>query len=167
MKYREYIGEMDALTDVMGRRLFLNYCDKCQKNIDNESGRKGWFLFIDIDWFKQINDTFGHTVGDETLKQVAKSLKNIFGSYGAVGRVGGDEFAVIINEEMPKERLEERLQKFLSDISTILSERTVSCSIGAYHFKLPKEQKDLLTKTDDALYKAKENGRACYVIVEE
>ena len=100
MKHREYMGEMDALTNVMGRRLFLNYCTKCQNDrddIDNKSKRKGWFLFIDIDWFKQINDTLGHTVGDETLKQIAESLKNIFSSYGAVGRVGGDEFAVIIN----------------------------------------------------------------------
>lgn len=167
MKYREYIGEMDALTDVMGRRLFLNYCDKCQKNVDNKAERRGWFLFIDIDWFKQINDTFGHTVGDETLKQVAESLKNIFSSYGAVGRVGGDEFAVIINEEMTKEQLEEQLKKFLSDISTILPERTVSCSIGAYHFEYPKSQTELLTRTDDALYKAKENGRACYVMLDE
>ena len=167
MKYREYIGEIDALTDVMGRRLFLNYCDKCQKNIDNKSERKGWFLFIDIDWFKQINDTFGHTVGDETLKKVAKSLKDIFSSYGAVGRVGGDEFAVIINEEMTKEQLEEQLKKFLLDISTILPERTVSCSIGAYHFEFPKSQKELLTRTDDALYKAKEKGRACYVMLDE
>lgn len=167
MKYREYIGKIDALTDVMGRRLFLNYCDKCQRDIDSESERKGWFLFIDIDWFKQINDTFGHTVGDETLKKVAKSLKDIFSSYGAVGRVGGDEFAVMINEEMTREQLEEQLKKFLSDISVILPERIVSCSIGAYHFKFPKSQTELLTRTDDALYKAKEKGRACYVMLDE
>lgn len=170
MKHREYMGEMDALTNVMGRRLFLNYCTKCQNDrddIDNKSKRKGWFLFIDIDWFKQINDTLGHTVGDETLKQIAESLKNIFSSYGAVGRVGGDEFAVIINEKMTKEQLEEQLKKFLLDISTILPERTVSCSIGVYHFGFPKSQKELLTRTDDALYKAKEKGRACYVILDE
>ena len=170
MKHREYMGEMDALTNVMGRRLFLNYCTKCQNDrddIDNKSKRKGWFLFIDIDWFKQINDTLGHTVGDETLKQIAESLKNIFSSYGAVGRVGGDEFAVIINEKMTKEQLEEQLKKFLLDISAILPERTVSCSIGVYHFGFPKSQKELLTRTDDALYKAKEKGRACYVILDE
>ena len=170
MKHREYMGEMDALTNVMGRRLFLNYCTKCQNDrddIDNKSKRKGWFLFIDIDWFKQINDTLGHTVGDETLKQIAESLKNIFSSYGAVGRVGGDEFAVIINEKMTKEQLEEQLKKFLLDISAILPERTVSCSIGVYHFGFPKSQKELLTRTDDALYKAKEKERACYVILDE
>ena len=101
------------------------------------------------------------------LKQIAESLKNIFSSYGAVGRVGGDEFAVIINEKMTKEQLEEQLKKFLLDISTILPERTVSCSIGVYHFGFPKSQKELLTRTDDALYKAKEKGRACYVILDE
>ena len=78
------------------------------------------------------------------LKQIAESLKNIFSSYGAVGRVGGDEFAVIINEKMTKEQLEEQLKKFLLDISAILPERTVSCSIGVYHFGFPKSQKELL-----------------------
>ena len=90
------MGEMDALTNVMGRRLFLNYCTKCQNDrddIDNKSKRKGWFLFIDIDWFKQINDTLGH---GSAMKNIMpdwgrKLVKNIFSSYGAVGRVGGDE----------------------------------------------------------------------------
>ena len=68
---------------------------------------------------------------------------------------------------MTKEKLEEQLKKFLLDISTILPERTVRCSIGVYHFGFHKSQKELLTRTDDALYKAKEKGRACYVILDE
>lgn len=59
-----------------------------------------------MDWFKQINDKLGHIAGDETLKQFATFLQEQFEPYGAVGRVGGDEFAVMIEEEMSQEVLE-------------------------------------------------------------
>lgn len=164
MAYREYRGEMDHLTGIMGRRLFLYYCNQSQE--ETSADEKGWFLFLDVDWFKEINDNFGHTVGDYTLKQIARILKNTFGEYGAVGRVGGDEFAVLINRDMEKEELEEKLDSFLADIALILSEKKVSCSIGAYHFVYPQEIKCLLEETDTVLYRAKATGRACYVIQE-
>lgn len=164
MSYKEYKGEIDHLTGVMGRRLFLRHCEMIQSECDPADMKKGWFLFIDVDHFKRINDTLGHTVGDETLKQVALTLKGSFDNFGAVGRVGGDEFAVIINKEMGKEELERKLGKFLSDISQILAEMTVSCSIGVQRFVFPQEMKYLLTAADNVLYEAKENGRACYVI---
>ena len=164
MSYREYQGEIDALTGVMGRRLFLSYCTKVQQNRKPADSPKGWFLFLDVDYFKQINDTLGHTVGDETLKQVAVTLQNTFGSSGAVGRVGGDEFAVMVNQEMSSQELARRLDKFLVDIATILPQRTVSCSIGAYHFVFPQEINHLLSETDQVLYQAKASGRACFII---
>ncbi len=167
MKYKEYIGEMDFLTEVMGRRLFLHYCAKCQTEEEKKYTKNGWFLFIDIDWFKQINDTLGHSVGDMALKQVAKKLYDIFEPYGAVGRVGGDEFAVIIEKEMNRYELEKKLEKFLFDISDILPDRKVSCSIGAYHFEFPMDVTELLKETDNVLYKAKANGKCCFVIQDE
>lgn len=163
MKYREYQGEMDVLTGVMGRRLFLQHCEQVQ-DVQQMIGKQGWFLFLDVDWFKKINDHFGHIVGDETLKKFAALLKEQFHEYGAVGRVGGDEFAVMIEKEMTQEELERKLEAFLLDISEILTEVTVSCSIGAYHFEFPKPIKELLTRTDEVLYQAKANGRACFVI---
>ena len=167
MSYQEYIKEMDSLTDVMGRRLFLYYCTKIQTEHTKATHENGWFLFFDVDYFKQINDTYGHTVGDEVLKQIGSRLKQTFESCGAVGRVGGDEFAAILEKNITKSELEKKLETFLSDISDILSDRTVSCSIGAYRFAFPKEIEYLLTETDHALYQAKENGRACFVIQEE
>ena len=164
MSYREYQGEIDALTGIMGRRLFLSYCTKVQQNRKPADSPKGWFLFLDVDYFKQINDTLGHTVGDETLKQVAHILQNAFGSSGAVGRVGGDEFAVMVNQEMSSQELSKRLDQFLADVATILPQRTVSCSIGAYHFVFPQEINHLLAETDQVLYQAKANGRACFII---
>lgn len=164
MKYREYIGEMDALTEVMGRRLFLNYCGECQRDRKIGSCRDGWFLFLDVDHFKSINDTLGHSIGDDTLRRVAAALRQRFQNFGAVGRVGGDEFAVIIEKELTEENLSELLNGFLSEIAGILPERTVSCSIGAYRFIFPQEVSELLSQTDRALYQAKEAGRARFVI---
>lgn len=163
MKYREYQGEMDALTGVMGRRLFLHHCENIQDDMQM-NGHHGWFLFLDVDWFKKINDNLGHVVGDETLKKFASFLKEQFEEYGAVGRVGGDEFAVMIEKEMSQEELEKELEKFLLNISGILTEFKVSCSIGAHHFEFPKTMKELLTRTDEVLYEAKANGRGCFVI---
>ena len=155
--------EIDFLTGVMGRRLFLQHC----QNIQNDQriyGHQGWFLFLDVDWFKQINDKLGHMAGDETLKKFAMFLKEQFEPYGAVGRVGGDEFAVMIEEEMSQEVLEKELEQFFQNISGIQKEVTVSCSIGVYRFTYPKTIKELLTKTDEILYEAKANGRGCFVI---
>lgn len=119
---------------------------------------------MDVDWFKQINDKLGHIAGDETLKKFAMFLKEQFEPYGVVGRVGGDEFAVMIEEEMSQEALEEELEQFFQNISGIQKEVTVSCSIGVYRFTYPKTIKELLTKTDEILYEAKANGRGCFVI---
>ena len=163
MKYREYQGEIDFLTGVMGRRLFLQHCQNIQSD-QRIHGHQGWFLFLDVDWFKQINDKLGHIAGDETLKKFAMFLKEQFEPYGVVGRVGGDEFAVMIEEEMSQEALEEELEQFFQNISGIQKEVTVSCSIGVYRFTYPKTIKELLTKTDEILYEAKANGRGCFVI---
>ena len=155
--------EIDSLTGVMGRRLFLQHCPNIQSD-QRIHGHQGWFLFLDVDWFKQINDKLGHIAGDETLKQFATFLQEQFEPYGAVGRVGGDEFAVMIEEEMSQEALEEEMKQFFQNISGIQKEVTVSCSIGVYRFTYPKTIKELLTKTDEILYEAKANGRGCFVI---
>ena len=122
------------------------------------------FLFLDVDWFKKINDSLGHMAGDETLRKVAQNFQETFDKTGAVGRVGGDEFAVMIEEPMNRAQMEEKLLQFQRAISTILPEEKVSCSIGVYHFTFPQEIKHLLRETD--MYMAKERGRACYVIQE-
>lgn len=155
--------EIDSLTGVMGRRLFFQHCQNIQSD-QRIHGHQGWFLFLDVDWFKQINDKLGHIAGDETLKKFAMFLKEQFEPYGAVGRVGGDEFAVMIEEEMSQEVLEKELEQFFQNISGIQKEVTVSCSIGVYRFTYPKTIKELLTKTDEILYEAKANGRGCFVI---
>lgn len=163
MSYKEYCIEMDVLTGVMGRRMFLYYCNKLQKNDPSDQAHTGWFLIVDVDYFKSINDTLGHPVGDTVLREIAQHLLQVFEEDGKVGRLGGDEFAVILENSLTQQELENLLKQFLQNISHILPDRTVSCSIGAYQFVFPQNVKDLLEQTDAVLYKAKENGRACYV----
>ena len=118
MSYKEYKGEIDELTGIMGRRMFLYHCE----HVEN-----GWFLFVDVDYFKTINDTFGHSIGDKVLKEIAKNLQDIFGSDGKVGRIGGDEFAIIIEQPISEQELKQRLEQFLKIISDILPDKKTSC----------------------------------------
>ncbi len=164
MSYKEYRVEIDALTGVMGRRLFLYYCGKALNAGGKGTECMGWFLFVDVDYFKAINDTFGHSTGDQVLRRIAQHLQRIFGEDGKVGRIGGDEFAVILEKPMTENVLGQRLEQFQKECSHTLPDRTVSCSIGAYQFMFPQNVEHLLEETDAVLYQAKENGRACYVM---
>lgn len=164
MSYKEYQGEMDGLTGVMGRRMFLYHCEKAQKDVGAAQERTGWFLFVDVDYFKEINDTLGHSAGDRVLRKIAGELQNTFEEHGTVGRIGGDEFAVIIESSMTCEEMDRRLEQFLKAISGILPNKKVSCSIGACQFAFPRNVAHILAETDHMLYRAKENGRACYVM---
>ncbi len=164
MAYKEYRGKIDGLTGIMGRKMFLDYCDKVQKSHIPGQQKTGWFLFVDADYFKSINDTFGHAVGDKVLQEIATNLQKSVGEAGKVGRLGGDEFAALIEKEMPQKELEYCLQKFLDALSGVLPDKKISCSIGAYQFVFPQPIKKLLAETDSALYQAKENGRARYAL---
>lgn len=164
MSYKEYRGEIDELTGIMGRRMFLYHCEKLQKENSADTDRTGWFLFVDADYFKEVNDTLGHAAGDKVLKEIAVNLQGAFGENGKAGRIGGDEFAVMIGEPMPQQELEHRLDQFLEAVSHALPDQKISCSIGAYQFVFPQSIKHLLTETDHMLYQAKADGRACYAI---
>lgn len=164
MAYKEYQGELDELTGIMGRRMFFYHCDKIQKANSPDLKKTGWFLFVDADYFKEINDTFGHSVGDKVLREIAANLQKTFGEDGKVGRIGGDEFAVMIETPMPQQDLKRRLERFLQAVSGTLPDKKISCSIGAYEFVFPQNMNHILTETDHMLYKAKDNGRACFAV---
>ena len=164
LAYREYIGQLDAVTGIMGRKMFNRYCEDQLCGRGALAAEGGWFLFVDVDYFKSINDTLGHPVGDLVLKRIAQTLKSEFSASGNVGRMGGDEFAVLLTEPLPRAALQESLDRFLRDIATALSApETVSCSIGVCRFSRPQEMQSLYAQTDRLLYAAKRHGRACYV----
>lgn len=164
MKYKEYQGEMDALTDVMGRRLFWSYIEQQQKSGAALHGQIGWFLFLDVDNFKQINDSLGHAAGDIALKSVANKLRTFFDGSGVVGRLGGDEFAVMVEQPLSRSEMESRLNRFLESLPAAEPQGRISCSIGALYFTFPQEADCLLSETDVLLYQAKEKGKGCYIM---
>jgi len=131
-------------------------------------------FFIDIDYFKEINDQYGHNIGDDTLIDCAHKMKSIMRENDIVGRYGGEEFLVILAETpMDKayelaERLRKNISKHLTDVETKIPTYTISIGIA----ELNGEQKDIddfINQADKAMYKAKQLGRnqTCIDIVKE
>lgn len=164
LSYKKFLSELDGLTNVMGRKIFLNFCEKI---VFQTSSSQSCFIFIDVDYFKNINDTFGHTAGDKVLKQIAQRLLHNFKNYGKIGRLGGDEFAIILDQAPSKQELARKFSTFEEEISDLLSaSHKVSCSIGAYYFDTPQDFQTIYAIADKMLYEAKERGRGCWVINE-
>ena len=124
----------------------------------------------DVDYFKNVNDTYGHTSGDLVLKTVSNVIKHQLRDYDIAGRYGGEEFVIIL----PFTKLEEaemvaqRLRKAVENTNIVISKVNpdvqkkninVTISLGVCEYKNGDDEKSLLQKADKALYKAKENGR--------
>lgn len=81
------------MTNVMGRKMFFFCCNKIEaKHLINTKDTSKWFLFVDVDYFKVINDTFGHSTGDDVLREIAARLTATFREISYIGRIDGDEF---------------------------------------------------------------------------
>ena len=128
----------------------------------------GAVIFVDIDDFKQVNDTMGHVVGDDVICWFAKRVLGAFRHTDIVARYGGDEFVVFVNgigrEELGK-RLRQLCESFRYPYRNGEMEYPVSGSIGAAMF--PDDGKsylELLDCADSALYEAKRQGKNCFVL---
>ncbi len=167
---------IDSITDNMTKLYNRKYFDKIFDSMPFISNQENWesaFIMVDIDFFKQYNDTYGHDAGDQTLIKVAALLKEYFSKkYEYVFRLGGEEFGIIlydINEEIIKACLSDINQRVV-DLN--IEHRTskvldvVSISIGAviYEPKSYVSGNKLYRKADECLYKSKQNGRNCYHI---
>lgn len=158
-------AEHDPLTDLLNCGSFNNriFPICCQGNSPFA------LILVDIDHFKSINNTYGHTAGDEVIKRVAAKLKSVFRMEDYVCRIGGDEFAVIMVDvsESLREPVEERLRLLCDTIATS-SKGTdlppVSVSIGAAFSDRRNPESSLFNDADKALYDVKEHGRADYHI---
>lgn len=119
-------------------------------------------LMADIDYFKQVNDTHGHATGDEVLRQVARTFKGIVRPYDSVGRYGGEEFLFVLPgcESESTLKLGERVREEVARL-TIDQKLHVSISVGAtaYEGDQTVMASALLRGADEALYRAKRNGR--------
>ena len=121
-------------------------------------------LFLDLDGFKPVNDTFGHPKGDAVLRAVAKRLVDEVGSEGHVGRMGGDEFAVVVTDAQSRAKLEKMADRIIASIKAPYvvdgTEITIGVSIGCAFGPIDGATvDDLILKADLALYQAKDAGR--------
>jgi diguanylate cyclase (GGDEF)-like protein len=124
---------------------------------------------LDIDRFKVINDTYGHLVGDQVLKELARSLDSVLRDYDRAGRFGGEEFSLLLPQTRAVDafRIAERVRASIADLSIIVpgatgGERvhvTVSIGVAALDSGCKREYSELMAAADAALYRAKSGGR--------
>ncbi len=161
MEKYKLLSEIDMLTDVLNRRAFQ---EQVQCNL--KSNQAIAFLMFDIDDFKQINDNFGHDVGDHVIKTLAITLEKSFRSCDNIGRMGGDEFAVLLNnEQMNEEQMMKKIIAFKQMLSQQLPDRQTllrfSVSTGIAYVNGETDFNKLYKCADMALYQAKKEGKDC------
>ncbi len=158
----------DPLTNTANRH-FFDF--QFSKRIDEAKTFKNIFglLIIDIDDFKHVNDTYGHLIGDEVLKIVAKSLASNVAKPDLISRWGGEEFVGLINVDNNEALLmiAERLRHVVQGSSYIMEDGKtidVTVSIGGSLFNDNDDQKSLIKRADEYMYEAKKNGKNQSVI---
>lgn len=158
----EYLATHDPLTGLPNRALFHDRLRHALAHARRTKGRVA-LLFIDLDNFKTINDTLGHDVGDEVLKQAAYRLRELVRDVDTVARLGGDEFTALLSDcnAETAERVSRRIVDDLSASFEVKERRLfVSASIGvAFYPEDGLDSADLIKKADSAMYRAKEQGR--------
>lgn len=161
----EFSSRTDALSGLLNKATFKA---EVKEYLANHSAKGIGFIFMDMDHFKAINDTFGHRTGDIVIKENAKKIQLLFTNFDLISRFGGDEFCIFVRD-IPRETLVDRLEfaveKMREDYPYDGGVIHLSASIGAaYCLKERVEYKDLFEVADTALYKVKERGRNGYLI---
>lgn len=157
--------DIEPMTRLYNRKAFdrnmqeiISHCMKTEYN----PPKCFWLFILDLDYFKQVNDTYGHLNGDKVLLAVASTLKNIIGNRGRVYRYGGEEFAVLTElfteQQVQKlgENVREKVEQLKFDFD---SEKQITISIGITPYKADYTSEKWIDVTDAALYLAKRNGR--------
>lgn len=158
----------DALTGLPNRELLHDRMEQARSR-SNRDGLRHAGLFIDLDGFKQINDRFGHEVGDRTLKEVADRLRAAVREADTVARLGGDEFFVLIYGISAADNAVAKATQLLALIKAPLpempNEYVQSASIGICLFPYPSANvEDIIRRADQAMYNAKEAGKDRYFV---
>ncbi len=159
----EYLAYHDGLTALPNRSLFSKLLNQII-GLAQRNDRVLAVLFLDLDRFKQINDTLGHDAGDQLLQEVARRLKAVLRDSDAVARLGGDEFVVMLPELLDGSYAAIAAQKILTAIGRpyvlLGQEFRVTASIGISIFPQDGRDEQTLTKNADiAMYQAKEEGK--------
>lgn len=162
-KILKYQASTDSLTNILNRRSFFEACDneiKLSKRYEHPLS----FIIIDIDYFKKINDTYGHLNGDIVLIDLVNVITNTIRTTDLFGRIGGEEFAVLMPETKQKDamNLADRIRKNISENVSVLEGTTVNITVSIGLSFLTTEDsiiQTVLRRADLALFKAKESGR--------
>ena len=164
------LAQTDALTGLANRARFLEQLQTI--NAADGSGRFAVFL-LDLDRFKNVNDSLGHAAGDELLAQVAQRLKSELRPSDVLARLGGDEFA-LIQTGCPDQRnaavdLAQRIIRLVAEPFQIMGQRVeIGTSIGiAFAPEHGRDQEHLLKKADLALYRSKSAGCSCFTVYDD
>jgi diguanylate cyclase (GGDEF)-like protein len=153
----------DPLTGLANRYLLADRLNQALARMERHPGRLAVF-FIDLDHFKDVNDTYGHGVGDGVLIEVAHRLEQVARREDTVARLGGDEFIVVCDQVMTDDKVHEIAHRLVQTLAEPFDDGTVtlpmSASVGAM---VTDDQKagsfGLLASADYAMYQAKEGGR--------
>lgn len=159
----------DSLTNLYNKKATEEQITFILKNEQRETYCHGFFL-LDIDDFKGINDTYGHGVGDQVLRDIADCLLRLFRTSDVVGRIGGDEFAVFLRNTNTSEDILKRARELIADFRQIpvTEGQYVSCSLGVVVAENgEKDFKSLYSHADEAMYEAKRKGKNQYAVYGE
>jgi diguanylate cyclase (GGDEF)-like protein/PAS domain S-box-containing protein len=161
-----FLASFDPLTGLPNRSLFHDRLNHALLHADRNGGQVG-LLFIDLDDFKLINDSLGHSCGDELLKQVAQRLSLTVREIDTVARLGGDEFTIILENLHTDEEAAMLAGKVLEALASSyclgFHELYVTASVGITMYPADANQAEtLLRNADTAMYRAKEEGKNSY-----
>jgi diguanylate cyclase (GGDEF)-like protein len=152
----------DQLTQVSNRRGFL-YVAESLMSTARRYTRPLTIVLADIDYFKRINDRFGHAVGDRALVHFAQIVRQCVRNEDAIGRIGGEEFAVLMGDSSAEDagRMVARVRQMLLQQPLLESGQMIAmtASFGIAEFEREDSKEELLLRADNALYEAKESGR--------
>lgn len=163
-------ADTDQLTGLNNRRSSEEKIRKCLEQPMDKPNSVHVFMIMDMDYFKSLNDTLGHQVGDQALQDVARILNQHFREYDILGRLGGDEFLIFIKnipENVVSKNIKSLLEKLHLTYCRENQQVTISASAGAVLIRTSGyDFKELYHRADQALYEVKHEKRGEYKIVE-
>lgn len=162
-KEQRTLATYDTLTGLFSRRAFLERIDHIFKGRGRT--KNAILAYLDLDNFKLINEQYGHAGGDAVLKNFGAAIQHTVGKSGISGRLGGEEFAIVLPNASKKEAYQilENLQLSMREAVVTFADQpiiyTVSIGVSIYHHDDPIDWETLIIQADHALYNAKNNGK--------
>ena len=162
-------AQTDGLTGTLNKRATEA---RINEILDQMPQEKGTFIILDVDKFKEVNDHYGHAVGDIVLSTLGQTLRNHFRENDIIGRIGGDEFVIYMCKTESKERAVTRIRALADTVKNLsfaeMNGQHITISIGiAFAPEHGNNYMDLYKNADTALYETKQNGRDGYFLFQK